>query len=803
MIKRYPCQAVLLFICGILAGKELAGTGRQGLLLFILSGAAAGIIWICIRREPVRPKKLRQAVLLFLAFSAGVWRMCAVSEQMGLWTADITDGQKTVIQGRIIKKQFKQTQDGNISWTVCLTDSYRKTAQGVRACGDVILYTGQKAAQPVIGNIIVASGTIQLFHEARNDGNFDARAYYQNQGYAFQVYADQNAFQVADADTDDLREFLYVLRQQLIRVYESGMPQEEAGALCAMLTGEKSLLSQETGRLYRQSGIAHILAISGLHISILGAAVFRLLRRGGISYPVSSAVSMGLLLPFGVMTGFGTSTMRAVVMFGMHLAAACCGRVTDGLTSLAVAAGWILLQNPRCLFLAGFQFSFLAVAGVLFGNEICQIYRPRYRLAETALTSLCIQMLTLPLTAWYYFEIPVYSILLNLFVLPFMSVVLLAGLAGGISGLAGSMSAAGLAVSGDLLSGLLLDGCTLLLGYFSKAGELCLRIPGAVYLTGRPQIWQIAGYYLILAGSMLAVSGRQWVQAESEAENQRRRSRQTVVPGFVICLALLLLPLSGQAEVVFLDVGQGDGIYIHTGDGQHVMIDGGSTDVKQAGTYRILPFLKSRGVAGIDYWFLSHLDQDHISGFLEAAQNGYPVREVVLAEGVVRDEAYDRMMGDLSGSGVRVRYLKKGDAMRAGQSCFRCLAPAGGQLSSDRNAQSLVLLYEDDGFRGLFSGDISKKEEQMLLAEEKLSPVTLYKAAHHGSDGSNDKELLAALKPSVSVISCAVKNAYGHPGEEASAMIELYSGITKYTMHSGQIRVTTGTDTPDVSAYLP
>lgn len=786
-----------------MAGYQQAATGRRGLALILLAGAAAGMIRICIHREPVWQKKLRQAVLLFLAFTAGILRMYAVSEKMELWTADLTDGQKTVIQGRIVKKQLKQTKDGNISWTVCLTDSYRKASQGVRSCGDVILYTGQQAVQPVIGNIIVASGTIQLFHEARNDGNFDARAYYQNQGYAFQVYADQNAFQVADADTGHLREFLYGLRQRLIRIYESGMPKEEAGALCAMLTGEKSLLLEETGRLYRQSGIAHILAISGLHISILGAAVFRLLRRGGISYPVSSAVSMGLLLPFGVMTGFGTSTLRAVVMFGIQLAAACCGRAYDSLTALAVAAGWILLQNPCCLFLAGFQFSFLAVAGVLLGNEICQIFRPRYRLAETALVSLCIQMLTLPLTAWYYFEIPVYSMLLNLFVLPFMSLVLFLGLAGGISGLAGGMSVAGLAVPGGLLSGLLLDGCTLFLGYFTKAGELCLRMPGAVYLSGRPEIWQIAGYYLILAGSILAVLGRRWTQAGSASDRQRIRRRRVAVAGFAACLALLLLPSAGQAEVVILDVGQGDGIYIHTGDGQHVMIDGGSTDVKQAGTYRILPFLKSRGAAGIDYWFLSHLDQDHISGFLEAVQSGYPVGEVVLAEGVVRDEAYDRVMERLSGTGIRIRYLKKGDVLRAQQSCFRCLAPAGGQLSSDRNAQSLVLLYEENGFRGLFSGDISKKEEQMLLAEKNPGPVTLYKAAHHGSDGSNAKELLAALKPSVSVISCAEKNTYGHPGEEAAAAIESYSGITKYTMHSGQIRVTPGSGVPDVSGYLP
>lgn len=860
MIKRYPCQAAILFILGILAAKGIAvsreaGAKSCGLALILLAVLAAGCAaGICIREESSGRKKLRQAVILLLAFGIGLLRMHAVSAMMERRLAALSDEQTVTVQGRIVKKQLRETSDQIRSWTVCLTDGYLKTSQEIRSCGDIIIYVDLKSDAPVIGNTILISGKTKLFREARNDGNFDERRYYQNQGYALKIYGNADSFRVMDGYTDRMREFLYKLKQKLVQVYQCSMPEEEAGVMCAMLLGERTLLPDAAKQLYQQSGIAHILAISGLHISILGAALFRLLRKRGVSYRIAASASMGLIALFGMMTGMGISTMRAVLMFGIYLGAACCGRAYDSMNGLAVSAICLLLQNPRCLFLAGFQFSFLAVAGVLLGKEICRVCRPRYRLAETVSMSLSIQMMTLPLTAWYYFEIPVYAILLNLFVLPFMGIVLFTGLIGGILGMpaacglpvvdglssAGSLLSGGFSAVGGRFSEGLLTGCTLLLGYFSDMGKLFLRLPGAVSVIGRPEVWQMAGYYVLLAvcvcvirkmqqsSSECGMAGRQngaegktarqqmttaketvrqQTAAGKEADNRQSVTAKDAVYqkilavtgpvryqmvtglGFVLCLSLLFLRLPDQAKAVFLDVGQGDGIYIRTSDGMNVMIDGGSTDVKQAGTYRILPFLKSQGIAGIDYWFLSHLDQDHISGFLEMAEEGYPVGEVVLSSAAVRDEAYEKMMYRLSEYQIRVRYLEDGDTLRGQNACFRCLAPITESAANDRNAGSLVLLYEDCGIRGFFPGDISKKEEQELLKNSQLTQVTLYKAAHHGSEHSNAKELLAQLQPVVSVISCAEDNDYGHPGKEAAANMEAYSSRVEYTMHSGQISI--------------
>lgn len=837
MVWRYPCQAAILSIIGIVVAKgmimqEEPGLAGFGRMLAISAGLAAcllAIFWVYA--EPVKRGKLLRASVLSAAFLAGLCRMQSVSAAMEDSLAGILDGQEASIQGRIINKQASNQQSNQISsrplsgqksdqisswplsgqksnakqdmWKLSLSDSYIKVSGKIRRCGKISVYVNLSGVEPVIGNTVNAIGKIKLFREARNDGNFDERAYNQGLGYCFTFYAQENSYEVVAASENQVREFLYRIRQSFLEVFQNAMPKQEAGVLCAMLLGEKSLLGYGTKELYRQGGISHILAISGLHISILGAAAFLLLRKIGACYAAASSVSAGILAMFAVMSGTGASAIRAVIMFGIYLGSQCCGRAYDTVNGLAIAAACIFLHNPRALFSAGAQFSFMAVAGVLLGKELCRLCRPRLRLAETVCISFGIQAMTLPLTAWYYFEIPVYSVLLNLFVLPFVASVLVMGLLGGAVGLA-----VGGAAAGDAASGILLGGCTFLLRYFAKAGEMSVGLPGAVYISGRPNPWQMGIYYLavavyVWAAARLQAKGQKQACVQPEKQHGIDKGQKWLpAAACVSCLGILFVRLPRKPQVTMLDVGQGDAIYIRTGNGIDAFIDGGSNDVSEAGTYRILPFLKSQGIACIDYWFVSHLDKDHISGLREIMEGGYEIQTVVLAEGVYKDGAYDKLMGELAQFQVGVLFLGAGDTLNDGKSCFRCLAPDAAEPMDGRNESSLVLLYEQTGFSAFFPGDISSNEEEKLLKGNALGPVTFYKAAHHGSRLSNSQGLLKLLKPAVSAVSCAEENSYGHPGKEAIRNMEKYSDIVFYTKDCGQVRITQHGDGYWVSTYL-
>ena len=266
-------------------------------------------------------------------------------------------------------------------------------------------------------------------------------------------------------------------------------------------------------------------------------------------------------------------------------------------------------------------------------------------------------------------------------------------------------------------------------------------------------------------------------------------------------------------ELAVLDVGQGDGIYLRTSDGQDIFIDGGSTSISKVGTYRILPFLKCKGVKEIDYWFVSHADKDHVSGLQEILMDGYCVKNLVFSDAVIMDETYEELMTLAEHVGTEVVHMGYLDCLHMRETKITSVFPYEGFSTEDKNAASLVLYYEDGAFDGLFTGDIGTEEEAWIAehcsewlqasvnntTKEQVSgaadrnslcertEIDFYKVAHHGSRYSNGEEILEILKPEVAVISCGVNNQYGHPHGDTLARLENAGCEVWNTAESGQV----------------
>ena len=187
----------------------------------------------------------------------------------------------------------------------------------------------------------------------------------------------------------------------------------------------------------------------------------------------------------------------------------------------------------------------------------------------------------------------------------------------------------------------------------------------------------------------------------------------------------------------------------------------------------------------IDGWFVSHADVDHISGLLEVLQSAYPVKKLFLAEKMVRDEAWEELCALAQQYETEIIYLEPGDCVGTEDIKLTCLFPE--KPESDKNAASMVLQLEMSGVTGLFTGDISAKQEKKLLQKYSGLQVDFYKAAHHGSNHSNSKEFLEQIRPAVTIVSCSEDNSYGHPGEDAVARIKDVGSEIFYTMESGQV----------------
>ena len=748
----------------------------------------------------------------------------------------LEEGQSVRLAGKINRVEEKTN-----CFYYYLTDCSVEQSDHLMPCNDVLAYVSSDDYS--VGQILILQGTISLFDEATNEGQFDSRAFYRSQKIDFGVWVD--SVERVEGKSDRFRVWLSRVRVEL------GIPlsryADDDGVLSAMLLGDKTSLDSEIRSLYQKSGIAHVLAISGLHISLLGMALYRLLRhRCGLTYLWAGIVAASFLVAYTLMTGNAVSARRATGMLIVYLVADLLGRSYDMLSALSLIVILLLWENPFLVTNSGFQFSVAAVVGIGVGQGVlvprvgswkvvygrrkkqddvvrcdaakcdaakCDAERIRMqnlvdwmkrrmdKCLPGMMISLSIQFFTLPLVAYYYYEIPVYAILLNIPVLALIPYVLGLAVFGSLTGQIAFLQP---------LSFALCRVCGWVLHGYRWLCDASLLLPGARMITGKPSEVRVVVYYGLLGAFYYVLwcgmkkKQRQMCTKGAQAEKQEWiRSWLGFGLGLVLVLLLTFLFVRGKPEfeLDILDVGQGDAIYLCASDGTNFMIDGGSTDVKKVGTYRILPFLKAKAIRKVDYWFVSHTDEDHISGLVEVMESGYAVGTLVLAEAQKEDEKAHRLAELAQKNGIRVCYMKAGDVLgtrkedvvnernRAETFRIECLYPTNDNDSEDVNDRCLVLYYEDENFSAFFGGDISSEVEEQLVSAGKCRQTDVLKASHHGSKYSNSDVLLHALHPRLTIASAGKKNRYGHPSPEAIARVGESGSAFYSTIDYGRIRV--------------
>ena len=632
----------------------------------------------------------------------------------------------------------------------------------------VLVYENQQTTLK-IGYKVKAAGSYAPLEEASNPGQFDQKAYYEARGIG--MVLKKAKLTVIEAKENIFFQKLYELRSFWAQNLEKITGKEEAALLKAMLLGEKSSLKKEQKELYQSGGISHILAISGLHISLVGMLLYRFLRKKKRSYPFSALVSGSCMVVYGFLTGFGVSAKRAVFMFLVYLGAELLGETYDVVSALALSGLLILAEQPLQLFQCGFQLSFLSVGAVALGYPAIQKRLGwKKKAAMSLLSGLSVTLFTLPCTLYWFYEWMPYAVFLNLIVIPLVPVVFLSGAAGMLTG--GASVAAGMFLAGASAG---------VLRFFQTLLERTEVLPGSRAIIGQPELWQIALYYVLVGAAVWGGRGR------ARKKNQHRIEVRIFFIIFALCM--LCLPFHRPVEVTFLDVGQGDAVFLRTEAGTTCLIDGGSTTVSDVGTYRLLPFLKSRGVSSLDYLFLSHMDADHINGAEELLKDqfrGIPIRHLCLSA-LPGDETRERLEKEARLFGTELCYISRGTVFREKGAEIRCLSPVKDQKKGDENENSEVLMVEISGLRILFTGDLGEEGEQELLEAGTDLRAAVLKVGHHGSRFSTGEDFLEAISPGFAVISCAEDNRYGHPAPETVERLERAGCRIFYTMKSGAV----------------
>ncbi len=674
-----------------------------------------------------------------------------------------------------------------------------------------IFVNTEKIPNVKIGNIIKVRGKLRQFEEAANKGNFDSRKYYLSLGFYGKIEA--GTIEVINSDYSRIRQGLYELRMEIIERLEKlcsdnkgifSIINNKNGIIGAIILGDKTDLDSDIKELYSVSGIAHILAISGLHISFIGMTIYRLLRRR-FRFLFSAAVSIPVVLSFGIMSGFGISTIRAIIMFILKIIGEVLGRKYDAITAISLAGLVLLVQNPFVVCNSGFQMSFGAIIAIVLILPIVEeILNRDNKIIKVISANFTISLVMNPILAWNYYELPTFSFLLNIVVVPLMSVVI-------VSSIAGIFCSCIMFGFGKVV---IFPGCGIL-ELYTFLCNIINKSSVASIVVGQPKVTIIIVYYAILLVVLFGLKNirTKYTRAEKKrniikketglvlekkAKKERRIKGQNVklrlacIVGFLLLNCLIYYIPNPGFYITFINVGQGDGILIHGDNGTKVMVDGGSTSEKQVAKNCIVPYLKAEGIGTIDYSIITHTDKDHISGILEILENNNSnrirIKNLVMPDINMKDDTYNELIEKAKLKKINVLYIKKGDTLSLGKTKIKCIYPETTTTASDKNDYCTVLSVKNKTSKILLTGDISKEIEEKIKDDIEEN-YTVLKVAHHGSNYSSSEKFLKKVNPKYSIISVGKNNSYGHPGNETMERLRKQGGVIYRTDEKGGITI--------------
>lgn len=740
---------VSLFILGEIISLHLSNRG----IIFSVFGVLCFLLGTPVFLHKIWNIKIQKIVVIMgvFFFIIGVIVMnhliCDVSQMKCFYDKPIT------FEGTIIKIDKKTTK----TYYIVKLQKIKvdENIYGLRRKIRVEMkkeYQGDFERIVVPGMKLTMKGTGMKFRNATNPGGYDEEQYEFSDGVFLDI---KNAELIEIKDKSFLKEKLYIFREKWKTIFYILLEEREASLACAMVLGEKSSIDQEVKDLYQKNGIAHLIAISGLHIAMIGGTLYKLLRKmiGGFGVPVSMGICFILL--YGMLTGMAGATVRAIIMLILFFLADLFGRKYDILTAVNISLAFMLYINPYQFRQAGFLLSYGAVLGIAYINPIWKDLYPKLpKCLEGLMVSISVQLILTPVMLYYFYEIPIYSIFLNVIVVPLMSALLAFLLIG--SGI------------GSLCTSL---GTFVMLpakGIFKLYEMLCNvneKLPGAVLCTGRPSFQMILFYYIGLCLLLILLYKRRWIYERITSKMFMR---------IYIILAMLFLTTiyisfakKGPLMLCMFDVGQGDGIFFETPKHHFILMDGGSSTKKEVGKYVLEGGLKYYGCNKVDYAFISHSDSDHYSGIKELLEdNRIEVRNVILPQIENKDEAYEELVSLAKKRECKVYYMKQGDSLLVDEVQFTCLSPKR-EIYEDKNQGCLVLDVVYENKRILLTGDMDEIIEEELIEEGRIQKkYDILKVSHHGSKTASSTDFLNIVSPEYAIISVGEHNRYGHPHQQ-------------------------------------
>lgn len=772
------------------------------LLLLALTAACVGHLWN--RNRMVSAQKLVLACAMIIAVVAvGGLRMAA-------WKSLPANHIATIVAA---SDRSSTPQDVQLAGTI--SEPVETLSYGTRVILDVdsvstlaatsategriqVLLGKARYGNPAIfptlrlGDHIQVTGELRHASNRRNPADFDYAAYLERQGVygVVSVYETENVVFLSPTDnllTQTVASARVSVSSNLHRYIRNS---DARGMARALLLGDRNGIDPTIRTAFAETGLMHLLAVSGLHVLLVGFLLYRLLKpvlgRFGFSWKeaevLRAIITLSILLFYVLMTGGAVSVQRAFIMAAIWIGATVFQRNADGLNTLGVAGVIVLLLRPAALFDVGFQLSFSAVAALIVLMPILQQWVPnrafQYRLSKSVvglvLTSVAATLGTAPVVLFHFGQLPLAGLILNIVAIPATAVTLFGSIGTALVGSYTPLFADAFAAVAELGASAMLVTSEAgvrhldwsLLRGFVRDPLVVLSIVaalGALAFWLRPRIrWQMVGLGILFI-SLSAWSG--------------------IATG----------DYQSRLDVVFLDVGQGDATLVTFPNGKTMLIDAGIRDpYRDQGSRTILPHLRRYGIERLDALVITHADADHFGGALSVMEE-VEVGQLIHNGHQKDNELWLETLRAADSLGVEQQIVQTGDVLSMDASVrIRVLHPTRTpQPWEDGNDASVVLRMEHGETSFLFTGDTEDFGESQLVSRyDSLLASTVVKVGHHGSRTSSTQAFVDAASDSTTafaIVSVAKRNRYGLPNQEPMARWEATNASLLQTANEGAI----------------
>ena len=794
-MKRPVLIAVIGYIIGIIVGLYL----KTSIVFFYIFLAVIILLYkLLFNKKVIRKKRSlklfsfkrylryikifinRKSIILFVVFSMiGSVIIVKIDRKYNEIIEDLTRKDEIRLYATVISN--KQETSFNNKYLVKVKYKNDKV--------NFFLLTDKKTDFK-FGEKIYFSGTFLKATFQKNYKSFNYSEYLRQQ----KIYGTIKVNQYEIITKKESFSFSKVVNQIILRIELNSskvMNEKIKSMFLGILFGNKKEIDEDIIEKFRNSGLTHILAVSGMHVAYIISG-FRITFQKLIGKRTTNILLMMVLILYMILVNFTPSVTRAGVMGIIFLLSKIIYRKNDLLTSISISLLLSLLFNPFLIFNTGLILTYSGVLGIVYFKKIIlyfldkieiknHIYKYKIRpkivfiidkIKEIISVSLSVQIMIFPVIIYNYNTVNIFFLISNLLIFFIIGPIVFLGFVLLIF----------LLINLKLSSfiSIFFEYGIQFLDFISNIGKL----PFSKLYVPTPNLFSIFFYYLIILSIAIIFkiifNKKNNYQTYKRYKNlvaysilKYRRKKYIIFICFVIFLIILILlnVYPKKLKIHFLDVGQGDSCFIITPNKKTILIDTGGLKNQDIGKNTIVPYVLDRGFNKIDYVFISHFDTDHVDGLFSILEE-IKVNTIIISKQKEDSENYKKFRYIVKNNRIKVLVVGQGDVLKIGNDMiFKILWPNKEKTIDDNilNNDSLVCKLCYKNFSMLFTGDIEEIAEKEIIKQYEnyidILKSDVLKVAHHGSKSSSSEDFLKIVEPKIALIGVGENNKFGHPSE--------------------------------------